>query len=170
MDTNAPLIGFGAHIVQGIVPAADRFAGGVTTDVVSLANYRRVGMLIITGAIEDTGVSNLVTALACDNTTPSTTVAMGFRHQSLRWSTTVDTWGAQAVAAAAGYNFTVNHAVANAMHYVEVTAEEVEQAAPGYKYVQFSIAETANKTVTAAVILFGLEPRYPQAVPRTMIS
>lgn len=170
MQTLAPFPGFGGHIVQAFAPAADRFAGGIATDVVSLKKYRRIGLLIVTGAIEDAGISNLVTALACDDTVPTTTVAMGFRHRSLRWSTTNDTWLAQQVATSAGYNFTLNHAVANAMHWAEVTAEEVEQAAPGFEYVQFNIAETANKTITASVLLFGLEPRYPQDIPQSMIS
>lgn len=161
---------FDKHIVQGIVPAADRFAGGVSSDVVSLKDYNRVTFIIITGAIEDSGVSNLVTVDACDDVVPTNTTAVPFYHRSLRWSTTVDSWGALTAAAAAGYNLTLNHAVANAVHIVTVTADMVEANAAGKPYVRLTIAETVNKTITAAVLVLLDEPRYPQATPVTAIA
>jgi hypothetical protein len=161
---------WGKHIVQGIVPVADGFAGGVSSDIVSLKDYNRVTWIIITGAIEDTGVSNIVTVDACDDAVPTTTVAMPFYHRSLRWSTTVDTWGALTLAAAAGYNLTDEHSVANAVHLVTITGPMVEKAAPGYEFARLTIAETANKTITAAVLVVLDEARYPQAIPLTAIS
>lgn len=158
------------HVVVGLVPAADAFAGGVSTDVVSLANYRRATFIIVTGAIEDTGVSNVCKVQACDNTTPSNTTDMAFRRRSMQWSTTVDTWGAAATAASTGYDFTLNNAVANAVHLLEVTADEVEAAAPGYGFVRVNIAETVNKTITACILCVLSEPRYPGAVPVTAIA
>lgn len=161
---------FDKHIVQGLVPAADAFSAGVATDVVSLRDYNRVTFVIITGAIQDSGVSNIVTVNACDNVVPSNTTAIPFHHRSLEWSTSADTWGALALAAATGTNLTDDHAVANAVHLVTVTADMVESAAPGYGYVQLAIAETADKTVTAAVLVILDEPRYPQAIPATAIA
>lgn len=158
------------HVVQGIVPVADAFAGGVSTDVISLKNYRKCTFVIITGAIEDTGISNIVTVDACDDTTPSNTTAMAFHHRSLQWSTSADTWGDLTAATSSGYNLTSNNAVANAVHLVTVTAEEVEAAAAGYPYVRLTIAETANKTITAAVLVVLEEPRYMQETPLTAIS
>jgi hypothetical protein len=160
----------GAHIVQGLVPVADAFAGGVSTDVVSLKDYNRVTFVIVTGAIEDAGVSNVVKVQACDNTTPSTTTDMSFYRNSLQWSTTVDTWGALALAPSTGYNFTVNNAVANAVHIATVTGDMVNAAAPGNAYVRLNIAETVNKTITATVLVILSEPRYPQAIPVTAIA
>jgi hypothetical protein len=161
---------WGKHVVQGIVPVADAFAGGVSSDVVSLKDYNRVTWLIITGAIEDTGVSNIVTVDACDDTTPTNTTAMPFYHRTLSWSTTVDTWGALTLAAAAGYNLTDNASVANAVHLVTVTGDMVGSAAPGFEYARLTIAETVNKTITAAVLVILDEARYPQAIPLTAIS
>lgn len=161
---------WGKHIVQGIVPAADRFAGGVSSDIVSLKDYGRVTFLIITGAIEDACVSNVVTVDACDDTTPSNTTAVSFYHRSLEWSTSADTWGALTAATSSGYNLTDNHAVANAVHLVTVTSDMVEAEAAGYEFVRLTIAETANKTITAAVLAILDEARYPQATPLTAIA
>lgn len=161
---------WGKHIVQGIVPAADRFAGGVQSDVVSLKDYGRVTFLIITGAIEDSGISNLVKVQACDDTTPSNTTDVTFYHRSLQWSTSADTWGALTAGASTGYNLTLNNAVANAVHLVTVTSDMVEAEAPGYEFVRLNIAETVNKTITAAVLVILDEARYPQAIPLTAIA
>jgi hypothetical protein len=161
---------FENHFVQGLVPVADAFAGGVSTDVVSMKNYNRVTFIIITGAIEDSGISNVCKVQACDDVTPSNTTDITFYRNSQQWSTTVDTWGALALAASTGYNFTSNNAVANAVHIATVTSDMVESQAPGYEYVRLNIAETANKTITATVLIMLSEPRYGQAVPLTVIA
>ena len=146
-----------AYIGNAIVPAANAYAGGVTSDVFNMANFHAGGFLISQGAIEDTGISNLVTVLSCDDTTPSNTSAIAFNYQVYTAST--DTWGAIGTATSSGYNFNSNNAVSNGMHAIWFTAAAVEAAA-GYTYVQLSIAETANKTVTAGVRFFGFEGRY----------
>lgn len=160
---------FNGHMVQGVVPAADAFAGGTNTDVVSLAGYGRVRFIIITGAIEDAGISNLCKVQGCSNTTPSATTDMTFYYQSLQWSTSADTWGAMALAPATGYNFMSNNAVANCIHIAEVTADMVK-AQTGYDFVRMNIAETANKTITACVLIELLDARQPQAIPQTAIA
>lgn len=157
------------HALYGLVPVADAFAGGVSTDIVNLKNYGTCCWIIQTGAIEDANISNVVTVDACDDTTPTTTVAMPFYRRTQRYSTTVDTWSSPVLVAAAGYNFMSNNAVANAIHMVGITAEMVEQAAPGYEYARLTIAETANKTITAAVLCILGRPRYQQTVPLTAI-
>ncbi len=157
-------------IVQGVVPVADAFAGGVSTDVVSLKNHNRVTFIIITGAIEDSGISNLCKVQACSNAAASSTTDITFYRNSQQWSTTVDTWGALALAPSTGYNFTSANAVANAVHIATVTADMVEAEAPGYPFVRLNIAETVNKTITGAVLIILSEPRYPQAVPVSVIA
>lgn len=153
------------HALQGLVPVADCFAGGVATDIISLANYNRALFTIITGAIEDANISNIVTVDACDDTTPSNTTAMAFYHRSQQWSATVDTWSAWTAATSSGYNFTSNNAVANAVHQITFTASEVEAAQAGYEFARVSIAETANKTITATVFVQLFEPRYGVSLP-----
>ena len=158
------------HVVAGLYPVANTFANGVSTDIINMENYRRCTFVVSTGAIEDNGISNLVTVDACDNTTPSNTTAMAFTYRVCLSSTTVDTWGALTTATSSGYNFAVNNAVANAIWLVEITSAEIESAAAGYEYVRLTIAETVDKTVTASCIAILSDPRYPQGVPITAIS
>lgn len=152
------------HFYPALAPISDAYAGGVTTDVFNMENYHAGAFIIHQGAIEDTGISNLVTLLACDDTTPSNTSTMQFRRHTYTAST--DLWGAIASVAAAGYNFNSNNTVANGIHIVEFTAEEVfSDGGNGYTYVQLSIAETANKTVGAGILFAGIMPRYRNATP-----
>lgn len=158
------------HIVSALTVVADAFAGGVTTDYISLENYRRVTFVIIQGDKEDTCVSNLVTVNASDDASGTTTTAMAFQHRSMTYTTSADTWGALTSAAAAGYNFNANNTADNTIHTVEVTADEVQAAQAGAQFVSLTVAETANKTVTAGIIAILSDPRYPGPVPKTAIA
>lgn len=158
------------HIVAGLYPVADAFAGGVSTDIISLANYRRATFIVMTGAIEDANISNLVTVDACDDTTPTNTTAVAFRSRTILSSTTVDVPGALTARAATGYNFASNNAVANVIWVIEVDASDIEAAAAGYKYVRLTIAETANKTITACCLVVLSDPRYPVSTPVSAIA
>jgi len=152
------------YIGNALDPVADAYAGGATTDVFNMANFHNGAFVMVQGAIEDAGISNIVTLLACDDATPSNSSTMAFRHRSYTAST--DAWAAMLTAAAAGYNFNSNNAVANGIHVVEFSASEVfADGGNGYGYVQLSIAETANKTVTAGILFIGLDPRHNDGTP-----
>lgn len=152
------------YVADALVPQADAYAGGITTDVFNMENFHNGAFLIFQGAIEDSGISNLVTLLACDDATPSNTSTMQFRYHVYTSST--DTWAAQGTAAAAGYNFNSNNAVSNGIHVVTFSSDEVSaDGNNGYSYVQLSVAETANKTVTAGILFFGLDPRHNDGTP-----
>jgi hypothetical protein len=154
------------HVVVGLVPAADRFTAGQSSDVIAMRDYQKCTFIVVTGAIEDAGISNLVTVEACDDVVPSTTAAVAFKRRTQLSSTTVDTWGALTAVATTGYNFAAANAVANAVWVAEVNAEDLG----GYGFVRLKIAETADKTITACVIAILSNPRYPQAVPVTAIA
>lgn len=158
------------HIVPAFVPVADAFAAGITTEAVSLAKYRRATLVVITGAIEDSGVSNLVTLEACTAADGTGNTAMAFKYRAQQYSTTVDLWSALTAATSSGYNFSDNNSVANAVWFLEVTAEEVGAAVDGAEFVRAVIAETANKTITAGGIWILSEPRYAQSIPVTAIA
>lgn len=158
------------HIVAGLYPVADCFAGGVATDVISLANYRRATFIVMTGAIEDTGISNIVTVEACTSAAAANNTAMAFRSRVCASSSSVDSWGALTARASTGHNFATANAAANVMWMVDVTADEVAAAVSGGQFVRLAIAETANKTITAGVICILSEPRYPGASPIQAIA
>jgi hypothetical protein len=160
------------HIVAGLYPVADCFAGGVATDIINMENYRRCTFLVMTGAIEDAAISNIVTVDACSTATATATTAISFRHRTCLSSATVDTWGALTYSAATGYNFAdgASNGVANVMWLIEVDAATMEAEAAGYEFVRLAIAETVDKTITACVIVILSDPRYPGAVPVTAIA
>lgn len=156
---------FDHHIIPAVIPAADAFAGGVNTEAVSLANYRRATLVVLTGAIEDAGISNLVKLQACTAADGTGATDMAFVQRTLPYTTSVDTWGALTAAASTGFNFAAGTPAANAVWLAEVTASEVATAKADALFVRASIAETANKTVTAAAFWILSEPRYLGAVP-----
>ena len=152
------------YIGNALPAAADLYAGGVTTDVFNMEGFHAGAFIISQGAIEDAGISNIVTLLACDDTTPSNSSTMIFRHRT--YVETTDLWGALTAATVTGYNFNVASAVSNGIQTVEFTASEVfADGGNGYGYVQLAIAETADKEVSASILFVGLIPRYLGATP-----
>ena len=159
------------QITNGLTPVADAFAGGVATDLHSLENYRKITWIIFTGAFEDTGVSNIVTVDASDDASASSTTAMAFNHRSMAWNATTEAaWGALTAATSSGYNFTTNNTASNAIFAITVTADKVEAAQAGAKFARLAIAETANKTITAGVLVIMEDPRYAGDVPPSVQS
>jgi len=153
------------YVGNALPPAADAYAGGaVVTDCFNMENYHAGAFLIHQGAIEDAGISNLVTLKACDDTTPTNSSTMIFRYRY--YTETTDLWTAPATAAVTGFNFNAASPVSNGIHSVEFTAAEVfADGGNGYTYVQLAIAETANKTVTAGILFFGFLPRHVNQTP-----
>lgn len=159
------------HIVAAVYPVADAFAGGIDTDVVSLANYRRATLVISTGAIEDTAISNLVTFNACTDAAKTGATAMAWHRRFSLSSTTVDTWETLTSVTSSGYNFANRaDAAANNIWIGEVTAEEVQAAVAGAEFVYATIAETVDKTITAGGIWILSDPRFEQDIPVTAIA
>lgn len=157
-------------IVPAFVPVADAFAAGRTTEAICLRDFERATLIIMTGAIEDADISNIVTVEACTAADGTGNVAMPFRWRVQRYSTTVDTWSALTAATASGYNFADNNAVANAVWMLEFTADEVLTAVADANFARAVIAETVNKTITAAGLWILEGARYPQAIPVTAIA
>lgn len=156
-------------IVPALVPVADAFAGGVVTEAVALRDYDRAALVVTTGAIEDAGISNLVKLQACTAADGSGATDMAFRSRVQLYSTTVDAWSALTQRASTGYNFAAANPVANAVWWAEVTADEMLAALPGAIFLRGSIAETANKTITAAAYWVLWNARYPGAIPNGVI-
>lgn len=164
------LLSAGVMLVPAIIPVADAFAGGITTEAVCLRNFERAGILIQTGAIEDAGISNLVTLEASDDAAGTTVTAMAFRSRIQLYSTTVDTWSALTARTASGYNFAAASPVANAVWWAEVTAAEVNAAQSGANFVRAKVAETANKTITASGLWILWNGKLPQSIPVGVIA
>jgi len=143
---------FEVHSVPALYPVADAFAGTAATDVIEVQGE---GILFtIIKAVGATGTST-VTALACDDTTPSTTHAVAFKYRA---STTPDTWGAWTDAAATGFTTTAG---SNQLYEVWVAAEEI--AHTGYKYVKLQFVEVVDSAVLGGVLAQVVGGRFKEA-------
>lgn len=155
------------HIVNGFVPVADAFATSKTTDFISLANYRRISFHVHTGDATAGTANGVITVLASTVAAGSNPTAVAFRYRVCASSTTVDTWGASTAAAATGVAMTAGD---NYMYLVEVTADELEAAAAGAKFVALKVTEDTNDPIVAECIGILSEPRFPGLVPVQAIA
>lgn len=149
------------HVVQGLVPVADCFAGTVTSDVIDLSNAHAVTFLVIRGA----GVgASTITIEACDDTTPSNTTAVAFAYR-LNSTTATDTYGALTWATTSGIGTGIT---ANVIHQFHVDADMLANS--GYRYVRLKAVETTASAVTGCVVAILHNMRYPRAVTTSQID
>lgn len=148
------------HVVHGIAPVADAFAGTVASDVFNMENYHGCTFYVYKG-VGTTGTST-ITVEACDYTTPSNTTAIPFRY---RVNTSSDTWGAVQTATTAGFATT-----AGSNHIYEIIVDGDELGDTGYGYVRLKAVEVVNDPVLGGVLWIGHEPREPQDVPATVLT
>jgi len=150
---------FADHIVHGLAPDTDAFAGAtVNSDVIDAAGS---GVLfIIYKGVGTTGTST-VTVEACDDITPTTTAAVPFTY---RTNTATDVWSAWTAATAAGFVTT-----AGSNHIYQVWVDPAELAEEGYRYVRLDMAEEADGAVLGGILAIVLDPRY-QVQPTSLID
>jgi hypothetical protein len=155
------------HIVNGLYPVADAFATSMTTDYISLKDYRRVTFLVHTGVATGGTANGVITVLAASDAAGTGAGAIAFKSQTCASSTTVDTWSALTDRASTGFAMT---AASNAMYIVEVTADQVEAVDPGNPFVALKVTEDTNDPVVAGVVAILSEPRYGTGTPVTAIA
>jgi hypothetical protein len=142
------------HIVHGLAPIADAFAGATVNSDVVKANCEGVLFLIYKG-VGTTGTST-VTVEACDDATPSNTTAVPFYY---RTNTTIDTWGDWTSAAAAGFATT-----AGSNHIYQVYVDTAELMEEGYEWVRLDMAEVVDAAVLGGILIFLINPRFQPQV------
>ena len=149
------------HWTSGLVPEADRFDGGASTDIVECRSAAGVFAIIFEGDSTGGTTTGTVTVDACDDVTPTNTTAIPFYYRS---STTFDTWGAWTAATATGFVMPTGD---NQMHQIWIPAANL--AATGYGYVRVTVAETVNDPVDACILLAVVQQRY-QPTTTTMLT
>jgi len=149
------------HIVKGLDPVADAFAGAtVYSDVVNVKNLSRVLFVVFGGvATAGTGASTF-TVEACDDVTPSNVSAIPFESREIA---TGDAEGAITARAATGY---VGTAGSSKISLIEVREDAL--AASGYGYVRLKAAESVNDPVVGCILVIG-ESKLPSASKATAI-
>lgn len=158
---------FDHHIVNGLVPKADRFDTAATTDWISLANHGRITFVIHTGNATGGTANGTVTVNASSVAAGSSPTALAFKYRKCDSSTTVDTWGALTDATSSGFSMTAGD---DRIYVVELLADDVEAAAAGKKFVALTVTESSNDPIDAGVLVILSEPRYDQSVPLTAIA
>lgn len=148
------------HIVQGLPPVADAFAGTVRSDVINVKNHRQCTFIIQKG-VGTTGTST-VTVNACDDTTPTTRSTIPFKYRAC---TSSDTWGAVTTAVAAGFDTT-----AGSNHLYEIIVDCDELGDLGYGFVELNLVEVVDSPVLAGILVILQEPRSAQNIPATALS
>lgn len=153
------LLSESTHIVTGIAPVADAFAGTVSSDVVNMEGCSGVRFIVHIG-VGTTGTSTL-TVEACDDVTPSNTTAIAYNYKQI---TSGDTDVAFAAATTAGFTTTAG---SNKIIIIDVPASAI--ASTGYGYIRLKAVEVANDPVLGGVLIEQYGLRYAQSVTDTAI-
>ena len=150
------------HVVMGLAPVADAFNGAaVYSDVINMKNWGHIQFLVVRGAAGGAGTAT-ITVEACDDTTPSTTVAVPFTYQL---NTATDVYAAHAEASASGVLFTAG---ANLILKVDVDVEAL--LASGYSYIRLKSSEVGDFTYVGCILAILTEGRVEEDIPATAIT
>lgn len=154
-------------VVNGLPPKADAFAAAANlTDIVCLKNYKYATFIILTGAsVNNDSVLSVVAGTTVDGTV-TTTVPFKYRK-----CVSGDTFGAL-TDVAAGATVALTASTAGEMLIIEVDADAVETAHPGYDCIGLKVADggnVASQLGAVAVVLSGA--RYAdEASPSAIID
>ncbi len=161
------------HIVNGLVPLADRFAGTVVTDWINMEGYERCTFIVHTGNSTGGASDGVMTIVAADDNTGTNPVTTPFYYSASASSTTVDTWSAPVLTAATGQAMVGTD---NYIYAFEVTAAQVLAAGRGdtpahnATHVKLSHAEDTDDPIVASVLVILSNPKNATNVPRTAID
>lgn len=138
------------HIVKGLDPIANAFAGTVTTPPVDLSNHQSA-LFLVHKAVGATGTAT-ITIEACDAPSPTTITAVPFYSKAI---TTTDQQGAITVRTAAGF---VTTAGSSQVYAIMVHAEELANV--NLRYVRLKSVESVASPVLGGVLIALAGPRF----------
>lgn len=147
------------HLVKGLDPVADAFAGTVYSDIVNMGDYAGATFIIFKG-VGATGTST-ITVEACDDVSASNVTAIPFRYKAI---TSGDTEGALTAAAVAGFATTAG---SSQLYAIEIDSDELGDT--GYKYARLKCVEVVDSPVLGGILIAMHGNRHAQDVPATAI-
>jgi hypothetical protein len=147
------------HLIKGLDPVADAFAGTVTSDVVNMKGSGNVVFIVYKG-VGTTGTST-VTVEACSDVTPSATSAVPFKYRAI---TSGDTPGALTDATSSGFATTAG---SSQVYVIEVDNKALADS--GYNYVRLKMVEVVDSPVVGAILVLLNQPRYGQSIQASAI-
>lgn len=133
----------------GIAPAADAFAGTVTSDYVRLDKFGRLLATIVKGV--GTAGTSTITVLAASDSSGTGATAITFYY---REETTLGTIGDATLATTSGFTTTAG---SNQRYYVEVKSDQCPADKP---WVAIKAVEVANDPVAGSIELKLADARY----------
>jgi hypothetical protein len=138
-----------------VIDAAEDIGDGsggtnILCDVMSLANAD--GAVFIVTTMANAGGTSSFFCLACDNVTPSTTVAVSFRYTMIAAPNTI-----LATGEATSYKTST---AADIVYVFEVDAAKV--AEQGYKFIRLEGIQSDNAAIDGAIVGFLTGLRYKE--------
>lgn len=129
------------HFVNALPPVADAFSGTAVSDVIEVVGD---GIeFIVHRGVGATGTS-VITVLAADDVTPTTTVAVPFWYKEITSDPGDTDW---TLATAAGFTTSVG---SNAMFRIWCPADLI--GANGYGYAQLNLVEGVDSPVLGGIL------------------
>jgi hypothetical protein len=147
------------HIIGGLAPNADAFAGDKYTDIFEVAG-EGAWFLYWMGTNDDNAFST-ITIEACSNTAAGATTAVAFMYRA---STTFDTWGSWTQATTAGF---ATAQTSDNLYEIYVPASEL--ASTGYAYCRLKAHEEDDHAVDGVIVAGVVNPRY-RVQPTSLID
>ena len=146
-----------------VIAACEDFFDGaaaalIATDVISLKNADGAVFIFIQNA--NAGGNSSIRICACDDNTPTTTVAVSFRYQIIEAPDTIASTGeSKALLTSTG---------ADIIYVLEVDAAKV--AEQGYEYVYCQSVEVTNNAVDGNMFGFLTGLRYKEDDPGSQVG
>lgn len=149
------------QVINLCVPAADRFAGTLTSDEVKLDRYNHASFILYTGA--NAAGDTIVTVESCSDASGSNNTAIAYDYAETTGGGTLtnrDVWGSLTAATSSGHRF-FNNSAANRVGIIEVKAAALSATSnTQHEYVRIICTESANNAITGGIICILSEPRY----------
>ena len=149
------------HVISLLVPVADVFAAGKTTNEVNMSRWDHAAFLVVTGANASADEPKF-TVESCSDTSGSNNTAIGFDYSSTDGETQTNRndWSDYSLKTSSGYQTNPDSAV-NLMHIIEVDAAALSATAGvNHEYVRLVIAESGSTGITGTVICILSDPRF----------
>lgn len=147
------------HVANVLPPAANVFAGVVSTDIINMKNWQHASFLVQCG-IGAVGTAT-ITVEACSDVTPTLTTPIPYYYQECIDG---DTFGPIKQAPATGFT---TAAADNKVYKVEV--DDSMLASTGYGYVRLKSTEVVVGAITGGVVAVLTDSRFESEVPDTVL-
>ena len=148
------------HVVKGLDPVANAFAGTVYSDIISLAKWNHIQFIIYKG-VGTTGTSQ-ITVEACDDISASTTDAVPFIYQACVGT---DVYAEVVKATITGFLTTAG---SSQLYKIDVDAEKLNDS--GYQFVRLACVESEASAVLGGILAILTEGKYQRSIPDTVLE